>query len=70
MDLEGDGFGFFGGDDGVATGERGWSDCLAGDPPTTEVATDGEVVVFEGEERGDLGRGEAVWLDNVLVEVV
>ena len=70
MDLEGDGFDFFGGEDNVTTGEGGWSDRLAEDPPTVEVATDGEAIVFEGKEREDLGRGEDGWLDNISVEVV
>ena len=51
MDLEGDGFGFFGGDDDVAIGEGGWSGCLAGDVATPNVATDGEAIVFDGGER-------------------
>ena len=70
LDLEGDGFNLFGGDNGVATGEEYWLDCLDGDPTTLEVATDGEAIIFEGEEKGDLGKGKAGWLDNISIKVV
>ena len=51
LDLEGDGFDFFSGEEGVAAGEGGWSSCLAGDVATPNVATDGEAIVFDGGER-------------------
>ena len=70
FDLEGDGFNFFGGEDGVATREGGWSGCLAGDIATPDVATDREANVFDGEESSDLGRGKLGWLGNVSDEVV
>ena len=70
LDLEGDGFGFFGGDDSVAIGEGNWTSCLAGDAVTPEVATDRDPIIFDGEQNGNLGRTEFGWLGNVSVSVV
>ena len=70
MDLEGDGFDCFSGEDGVAIGEGGWLGCLAGDATNLDVATDNETIVFNSEESSDLGRGELGWLNNVSDEVV
>ena len=70
LDLEGDGFDCFSGEDGVATGEEGWPGCLAGDAATLDVATNGEAIIFKGEESGDLGKGELGWLGNVSNKVV
>ena len=62
LDFEEKGFGFFGGDDGVVTKEDGWVGCSVGVAATPEVTRDGE-------ERGNLGRGELVPLGSVSVEV-
>ena len=70
LDFEEEGFGLFGGEDGVATGEENWSGCLVGDATTPKVATDGEPITFDGEERGDLDRGDLGWLGSISVDVV
>ena len=69
LDHEEEGFDYFNGETD-ATGEESWSNCLVRDPATPDVATDGDAIFFNGEERGDLGRGEFGWLDNVSEEVV
>ena len=58
MDFEEEGIEFFGGEDGVVTGEDDSSGCLVGVVATPEVATDREPTVFDSEERLDLDRGE------------
>ena len=70
MDLEGDGFDCFGGEDGILIGEGGWSGYLAGDAATPDVATNGEAIVFHSEESDDLDRDKLGWLDNFSNEVV
>ena len=56
FDLEGDGLDCFGGEEGVATCEGGWSDCLAWDTVTPNVVIYGEAIFFDDKERRDLGR--------------
>ena len=53
-----------------ATKESSWAGYLVGNAAILDVATDGEAIVFDGQESGDLGRGELGWLRNVLDEVV
>ena len=55
LDLDDNGFRFFGGEGSVATGEGGWSGCLVRNATTSEVAIEREPIVFE---IGNLGRGE------------
>ena len=54
----------------VATDREGSAGCLALDPTTPDVATDGEVVFFDGDDNGVLGGGEAGWLGIVFIDIV
>ena len=68
LSLETKGFGFEGGDEGVATkGDLGC--CLVGVAVTPIVVVDEDLIVFDGEESGDLDNEELTPLGNVSKEV-
>ena len=69
MDFEEEGFGFFGGEEGVATGDEGYTGCSTNVTVTLEVVTDREPTIFDGEEIDYLGRGNLGPLESVSVEV-
>ena len=54
LDFKEEGFGFFGGEDGVVTGEYSWASCSVRVAATFEVTTNEEPTVFPGKEKGDL----------------
>ena len=67
--FEEDGFELWGGGEGVAIRDEGCASCLGGVPAATEVRPDEEPIVFDGDNRGDLGRGELGLLGSVSREV-
>ena len=52
-----------------ATGEDGWADCFAGVVAAPAVATDGDPIVFDGEDKADFGSKELEPLGSVSREV-
>ena len=58
LEFDEEGFGFFGAEESVATGDEGWASCLVGVATSPEVTTDEDPIVFDGEEIGDLGECE------------
>ena len=64
-----EGFGLWGGDEGVATGDDGWAGCLDVAAAAPEVTPDEDPTIFDRDERGNLGKGELSPLWNVSREV-
>ena len=69
MAFEEEGFGLLGGDKGATIGGEGCTGCLVGVASDPEVAPDENPIIFDGEERGDLGKGELEPLGRVSAKV-
>ena len=67
--IEDKGFGFVGGEMGDATGEDGWANYFVGVVATPTIATEGDPIIFDGDDRGDFDNGEFGPLGNVSTEV-
>ena len=69
LGFEEEGFWLWCGDEGVATGDEGWAGCLVDVAAAPEITPDGDPTVFDGDDKGDLGRGELGPLVSISREV-